>query len=224
MADETINADFSKAAVVHTAAMDWQPSPSPTVWRKRLDLTGAKEASRVTSVVRYDADSHFREHPHPDGEEILVLDGVFSDEHGDYPAGTFLLNPEGFAHAPFSQRGCVMFVKLRQYPGLGRRQIKVRMADLAWRPGGSPAVTVATLYQEAGYPESIELVRLAPGGDEAPFGDPTGEEIFVLEGAMTDGQTSYQAGTWGRFPAGHRHRLRSADGCVFYRKSGHLRP
>ena len=114
MADKTINADFSKRVVVHTAGVDWQASPSPSVWRKRLDLAGAAEASRVTSVVRYDPDSAFPEHPHPDGEEILVLDGVFSDGHGDYPAGSYLLNPEGFSHAPFSQNGCTLFVKLRQ--------------------------------------------------------------------------------------------------------------
>src|SRR3546814_6219955 len=80
-----------------TAAMDWQASPSPTVWRKRLDLVDG-EFSRVTSIVRYDPSSSFRAHGHPQGEEILVLDGVFSDEHGDYPAGTFLLNPAGFRH------------------------------------------------------------------------------------------------------------------------------
>src|SRR3546814_2720003 len=85
-----------------TAAMDWQASPSPTVWRKRLDLVDG-EFSRVTSIVRYDPSSSFRAHGHPQGEEILVLDGVFSDEHGDYPAGTFLLNPAGVRHAPSSE-------------------------------------------------------------------------------------------------------------------------
>ena len=92
MNETGINADFSRFAVVHTAQMDWQPSPSGTVWRKRLDLAGPSETGRVTSVVRYDPDSEFHEHPHPDGEEIFVLEGVFSDEHGDYPAGSFLLD------------------------------------------------------------------------------------------------------------------------------------
>ena len=89
----SLNADFSKPVTVHTAAVDWQASPSPTVWRKRLHLTGEAESGRVTSIVRYDADSAFPEHPHPDGEEILVLKGVFSDRHGDYPAGAFGFTP-----------------------------------------------------------------------------------------------------------------------------------
>ncbi|MEL6200569.1 MAG: cupin domain-containing protein, partial [Pseudomonadota bacterium] len=68
--------------------MDWSASPSGTVWRKRVHLVGPPESGQVTSVVRYQPDSSFPTHDHPEGEEILVLDGVFSDEHGDWPAGT----------------------------------------------------------------------------------------------------------------------------------------
>ena len=93
--------------------MAWAPSPSGTVWRKRVHLVGPPESGQVTSVVRYEPQSRFPAHDHPEGEEILVLEGVFSDEHGDWPAGTYLLNPEGFRHAPFSEPGCVLFVKLR---------------------------------------------------------------------------------------------------------------
>ena len=103
--------------------MDWTPSPSGTVWRKRVHLVGPAESGQVTSVVRYEPRSTFHAHEHPDGEEILVLDGVFSDEHGDWPAGTYLLNPEGFRHAPFSREGCVLFVKLRQFPGRTREHV-----------------------------------------------------------------------------------------------------
>ncbi len=120
-----LNADLSRRVVLTTASMDWQESPSPNVLRKRLDLIGPPEAGRVTSVVQYRPDSKFPSHPHPDGEEILVLDGVFADEHGRYPAGTYLLNPEGFSHAPFSEEGCVLFVKLRQYPGTERRHVAI---------------------------------------------------------------------------------------------------
>jgi anti-sigma factor ChrR (cupin superfamily) len=113
MTVQSLNTDFAQRVVIRTAEMDWQASPSPTVWRKRLDLVDG-EFSRVTSVVRYAAESSFHTHGHPAGEEILVLDGVFSDEHGDYPAGSYLLNPKGFRHTPFSREGCVLFVKLFQ--------------------------------------------------------------------------------------------------------------
>src|SRR3546814_12653849 len=72
-------------------------------------------------------------HGHPQGEGILVLDGVFSDEHGDYPAGTFLLNPAGFRHAPFSEDGCILFVKLCQFPGEGREHLAIDTTSAEWR-------------------------------------------------------------------------------------------
>jgi anti-sigma factor ChrR (cupin superfamily) len=108
---DSLNADFTEPARMDTAAMDWQASPSPTVWRKRLDLVDG-EFSRVTSVVRYDADSAFHEHGHPQGEEILVLDGVFEDEHGRYPAGSWLRSPHRSHHHPFSRAGCTLWVKV----------------------------------------------------------------------------------------------------------------
>ena len=100
---------------MHTAKMEWTPSPSGTVWRKRLHLVGDPESGQVTSVVRFEPDAEFSVHDHPEGEEILVLEGVFSDERGDWTAGSYLSNPEGFRHHSSSSEGCLLFVKLRQY-------------------------------------------------------------------------------------------------------------
>ncbi|MEB3214064.1 MAG: cupin domain-containing protein, partial [Leptolyngbyaceae bacterium] len=50
-------------------------------------------------------------HRHWGGEEIFVLDGVFEDEQGRYPKGTWLRNPPGSVHSPFSTEGCVIYVK-----------------------------------------------------------------------------------------------------------------
>ena len=219
---ETLNANFSRRVVVDTAAADWQSSPSPTVWRKRLDLTGAKEASRVTSVVRYDPDSAFHSHPHPDGEEIFVLDGVFSDEHGDYPAGTFLLNPEGFEHAPFSKQGCILFVKLRQYPGLARQHITIDTNAATWVADGAPGVETLPLYSERGYPETIELVRLSAGASLPAQDEVGGAELFLLDGVLDDGDAQHESDAWLRYPPGNRPALRSASGARFYLKTGHL--
>ena len=222
MSDEGLNADFGKLAVAHTAAMDWQASPSPTVWRKRLDLAGPSETSRVTAVVRYDADSAFASHPHPGGEEILVLDGVFSDEHGDYPAGSYLLNPEGFDHAPFSKPGCVLFVKLRQYPGPDRKHIIIDTNAADWRPGPAPGIAVQPLYAEDGYPEEMVLVRFDAGATYPEHDHPAGEEIFVLEGGVGDEHGACAAGSWVRYPPGSSHSVHSEAGAVLYVKIGHL--
>ena len=218
---ESLNADFTQRAAMDTASMDWQASPSPTVWRKRLDLVDG-EFSRVTSVVRYDPDSSFHPHDHPQGEEILVLDGMFSDEHGDYPAGTYLLNPMGFRHAPFSRDGCVLFVKLCQYGGEGRGHVVVDTKTAPWTPGEAPGVEVMPLYADDAYPETMELLRLAAGAAPPEHGCPGGEEIFVLDGALEADTGRCAAGAWLRLPPDGRLALTSEGSCTLYRKRGHL--
>ncbi len=220
-AAESLDTDFSKRAVMATAAMEWQASPSPSVWRKRLDLLEG-EYGRVTSVVRYDAGSHFHSHGHPEGEEILVLEGVFSDEHGDYPAGTYLLNPPGFEHEPFSKEGCLLFVKLYQYGGAGRSHVAIDTAKIAFEDGPAPGVEQITLYFDEAHPESVRLLRFAAGARLPEYEMLGGEEIFVLEGAFEDGEGSYPKGAWLRNPPGGRHALASKEGCRLYLKSGHL--
>ncbi len=216
--------DWSKREVVRTEEMDWAASPSSSVWRKRLEQSGPAEAGRVTSVVRYDADSRFPSHPHPDGEEILVLDGVFSDEHGDYPAGTFLLNPEGFTHAPFSRKGCVLFVKLRQYPGRDRKHVHIRSDQAPWSAHPTvPDVSVLTLCAESSHEERIRLVRFEPGASAPRQDFPGGEEIFVVSGGFDDEHGHHPRGTWLRFPDGGGHTPRSDAGCTLYVKKHHLK-
>ena len=224
---ESLNADLSKAAALDTATMDWQASPSPSVWRKRLDLLDG-EFSRVTSVVRYDPDSAFREHGHPQGEEILVLEGVFSDEHGDYPAGTFLLNPSGFRHAPFSKDGCVIFVKLCQYPGEGRDHVVIDTAHGDWR-ATAPGIEVLPLYRDNDFPEDITLLRLAAGTAlPADYVDATaassGLEIFVVSGTLRCGDTRHGAGAWLREARGSERRFTATADTTLYLKRNHLAP
>ncbi len=133
---ESLRGDMSRREVVETGAMEWSQSPSPSVWRKRLHLVGGAESGQVTSVVRYDPGSRFPVHDHPEGEEILVLEGIFSDQRGDHGPGSYLLNPEGHRHAPWSEPGCVIFVKLRQYAGDGREYVKVHTHAEPWQPSG----------------------------------------------------------------------------------------
>ena len=222
MGEEAINGDLSVRAVVDTTHMEWTPSPSGSVWRKRVHLVGPPESGQVTSVVRYEPNSRFPAHDHPDGEEILVLEGVFSDEHGDWPAGTFLLNPEGFRHSPFSEPGCVLFVKLRQFAGRERRHVIVDTRELAWQPSSIPGVTCKALYQQAGFSDLMLLENWAPQADRGVISYEHGAELFVLEGAFADEVGAYSAGCWLRLPTGSRHHPRTARGCTLYIKRSGL--
>lgn len=218
-----INGDLNRRASADTTRMNWTASPSGKVWRKRVHLVGPAETGQVTSVVRYEPSSTFPAHDHPDGEEILVLDGVFSDEHGDWPGGTYLLNPEGFRHAPRSTPGCTLLVKLRQFPGRDRRHVAIDTATLAWAPSELEGVERKALYRQDGYGDSMWLERLHAGAASHTWEFSEGAEIFVLEGALLVDDDLHGAGSWLRFPIGDRCRLGSQAGCTLYVKRGGLR-
>jgi anti-sigma factor ChrR (cupin superfamily) len=218
MTEPALNGDLNLRVSVATASMPWSPSPSPTVWRKRVHRVGPAEAGQVTSVVRYDAGSDFPVHEHPDGEEILVLDGVFTDDRGDWPAGTYLLNPEGYRHAPSSREGCVLFVKLRQFPGRDRRQVAIDTRTIDWQAGSGTERKL--LYSQEGYSDSMALERFAPGTPAGMREYPDGAEIFVLAGELRDEAGRFGAGTWIRFPKAAAHRPSSDSGCEIYIKRG----
>jgi len=129
-----LNMNFLERLVIETADMPWQPSPAQGVWRKPLERED-KESGHTTSIVKYDAGSAFKPLPHPMGEEIFVLEGVFSDEFGDYPAGTYIRNPPNSVHAPFSKEGCVIFVKLNQFDEQDTETIRVHTLDTQWQQG-----------------------------------------------------------------------------------------
>jgi anti-sigma factor ChrR (cupin superfamily) len=119
-----LNSDFSARAAVHTALLDWTPSPIPGVDRRMLDRIGDEEA-RAASIVRYAPHSRFSSHMCGGGEEFLVLDGVFQDGHGDYPAGAYVRNPLTSSHTPGSEPGCTIFVKLWQFDPDDRAPVRI---------------------------------------------------------------------------------------------------
>jgi anti-sigma factor ChrR (cupin superfamily) len=213
-----IHGDLSLRTVVDSKTLDWIPSPGGAVLRKRMHLVGPAESGQVTSVVQYQPDSRFHLHDHPEGEEILVLDGVFSDEHGDWPAGTYLLNPEGFRHAPYSRTGCLLFVKLRQFPGRDRRHVVADTVSSPWQT--TEGRDVQRLYSQPGYQDSMRLEQWPPGSVLPQRNYPAGAELFVLRGAFIDENGAYGAHTWLRLPPQSRHRPRSTDGCLLYIKEG----
>lgn len=210
------NTDFTIPIVVDVSALAWHASPNPAVWRKSLYREGG-EYGPVTSVVRYDAASRFASHVHPGGEEILVLDGVFSDERGDYPTGVYLLNPEGSAHAPFSREGCLLFVRLRQYAGKDRPQLVLNTVTQDWATTDNDGVVEKSLYRQSGYAESMSLLRCAPGAAVRLPAKSGIMEIFVIDGAIQGRTGNHQALSWLRLPpATAGHTLQSRSGALLY--------
>jgi anti-sigma factor ChrR (cupin superfamily) len=214
-----INADLTERAVIDANALPWTASPMPGVERKMLERDGG-EVARATSLVRYAAGSRFETHEHGGGEEFLVLDGVFSDEFGDYPAGTYVRNPSGSRHAPFSAGGCTLFVKLRQFAPDDLKRVVIDTNTAAFQPGKTDAYDELMLHQHG--LERIYLLRWHPGNSFPRHIHRGGEEIFILAGRYADEHGSYPAGTWVRNPVGSSHTPIETEGALFYAKLGHL--
>jgi anti-sigma factor ChrR (cupin superfamily) len=214
-----INADFSQRVVVRPQDVAWVKSPMAGVERKMLDRIG-DEVARATSIVRYAANSRFAAHTHGGGEEFLVLEGVFSDENGDYAPGSYVRNPVGSSHTPYSERGCTIFVKLHQFDPADALHTVIDTRAANFSPGSTPGVSVLALHEFG--TEKITLERWGAGTRATRHRHEGGEEILVLDGTFQDDHGDYCAGSWIRNPAGSEHAPCSDAGCLLYVKLGHL--
>ena len=202
-AEMEIRADFSKPVFVTTADYQWVPSPMPGVERMMLDRLG-EEVARATSLVRYAPGSTFSAHTHGGGEEIYVLDGAFGDEHGLYPAGTYLRNPIGSSHTPqIGESGALILVKLHQFATTDTRQCVLPNASGQLHSHGSTSVSIETLQ----------------GRQPTDRG---GDEVFILSGSIKVLGRAFNQGDWARLPASPSETHWTGDDARVLRTRGHL--
>lgn len=214
-----LNADFTQRVVIRPEDYHWRASPSGGVERMMLDRIGA-EVARATTIVCFAPGAEFSAHTHDGGEEFLVLDGVFSDETGDFPAGSYVRNPIGTAHHPHTKEGCTILVKLHQFDAEDQAHFSIDTRNAPFRPGSAPGLSVLPLHSAAS--ENVALVRWEPGTQFSSHAHWGGEEIFVIEGKFQDEHGDYPAGSWLRSPHMSRHTPFSQEGCLIYVKTGHL--
>ncbi len=215
-----IHADFTQRVLLHTEAMPWLDSPMAGVQRRMLDRVG-DEVARATSIVRYAPGSAFAAHTHGGGEEFLVLQGVFQDEHGDHPAGSYVRNPPTTRHTPGSQLGCIIFVKLWQFDAADRTPVHIDTHRQAFAAAADrPGVSVLPLFDDSR--ESVRIERWATDAD-IEMALPGGAEVLVLDGALSEAQDVLTIHSWLRLPCGSTLRARAhATGARVWIKTGHL--
>ncbi len=216
-----INAAFEEAVALRTDTLGWSSSPMPGVERRMLDRIGG-EIARATSIVRYAPGSAFSAHTHSGGEEFIVLEGVFQDEHGDYPTGTYVRNPVGTQHVPRSDKGCTIFVKLWQFATDDQRQFSLNLNAVSPAPlEDLSGIAQAVLHDVSS--ETVLLEEWQPGVARS-FADVDGAEIFVLDGAVEFECVRYGKFGWIRLPVRSRLTLRAGnEGARLWVKTGHLR-
>lgn len=215
-----VNSDFSKRVMLHTDEIEWEASPMQGVMRRRLDRID-NEADRVTTIVRYAPDSSFSPHVHTGGEEFIVLDGIFEDDYGDWPTGSYIRNPPTSKHQPGSKGGCIIFVKLAQFQPDDRTFIHANINKLgSVSDADRPGVKVSSLYKD-----THEDVRLEywDANTEIKVDASGGAELLVLAGGFTEGGEVLREGSWLRVPVGTTiSATTGAEGAKIWIKSGHL--
>ncbi|MDR9826560.1 cupin domain-containing protein [Vibrio sp. FNV 38] len=219
-----LNMDPSQSLIIDTLSQVWSASPKTGVWRKPLEREAA-ESGHVTSVVRYDPNSSFSTHEHPLGEEIIVLKGMFSDEDGDYPAGTYLRNPPGSNHTPYSHQGCELFVKLNQMDTLDqtavRKQIiwdRVAKESASYCTQTNPIQRSQPILLYSHNNEAVYIVRLEPGQFIHPNDGFSRYEIFILKGTLQFKQQHLPTLTWMRLKFDQAQSLNATEHCVIWLK------
>lgn len=212
-----INADFDQRVVEHSDQLEWQPSPMAGVDRRMLDRIG-DEVARATTIVRYAPNSKFSAHTHTGGEEFIVLDGVFQDEHGDFPEGTYVRNPPTTSHTPGSDEGCTIFVKLWQFDMDDRNQFRKTMAEEL----AAPENGVATAELHADARETVTYSHIDAGATLENTDD-GGIEMLVIAGTVVENGETLRKGSWLRLPAGQPLAATAGEaGAKIWVKTGHL--
>ena len=213
-----LNMDFSLAVSIPPSEQHWVSSPADGVSRVPLERIAA-EHGHTTSLVSFEPGATFPQHSHPLGEEILVLKGTFSDEFGDYPMGTYIRNPPGSSHSPFTRDGCKLFVKLDQFHPDDSAPVVVRPDDQQWQNGiGNLKVLSLHEFQT----QHTALVYWPENEEFQPHQHWGGEEILVISGEFIDEHGRYPAGSWIRSPHLSKHNPWVEEETLILVKTGHL--
>jgi len=215
-----VNGDFSQRVVLHADEIPWEASPMPGVERRRLERLD-RENERVTTIVRYAPESAFSAHVHGGGEEFIVLDGVFQDDYGDWPAGSYIRNPPGSKHTPASKPGCTIFVKLWQFDPADRTFVHADLNKLGAVPeAGRAGVRVSPLFKDAHEEVRVETWN---AGSTVVVDATAGAEVFVLDGSFSEGDDVLAKHSWLRMPPGGAvNALAGQTGARVWIKTGHL--
>ena len=215
-----MNHVLTEDASVDLSQSSWHPSPAKGVKRLMLERDGGEQTTRATSIVSYAPNSNFSAHNHPLGEEFLVLSGTFSDDHGDYPAGTYVRNPPGSSHSPKSVDGCMIWVKLQQFQPDDKKAVIRELSDSADEKMpldiGLEGQILFDDYEQVSFVNTSEKQVITPPDTI------NGIEILVLTGEVTVNNHRHQTGAWLRLAKGNTPEIAINKATSLLIKTGHL--
>ena len=150
-----------------------------------------------------------------------MLDGVFHDEHGDFPACSYIRNPPESSHTPGSAPGCTIFVKLWQFDMTDRTHVRIDTNKTAFVPDPDrDGVELMPLFHDDR--EDVRLERWEAGNTVSLSGA-AGMEILVLDGTFEEGGETFEPHSWLRIPKGWSgSAVAGPEGAKVWIKRDHL--
>ena len=213
-----MNMNLDQSVSINTNKCNWAITPHHGILRKKLERE-LSEIGHATSIVQYKSGTSFKYHSHPNGEEILVLNGTFSDQFGHYKKGAYIRNPPNSSHAPFSKGGCTLFVKLNQFPAGDTSRVCIDTLNTPWLTGqGNLQVMPLHSFEN----QHVALVKWPSHEQFQTHTHIGGEEIYVISGELIDEHGRYPAGTWLRNPHMSQHNPYVEEETIILVKVGHL--
>jgi len=219
--NRSIASDIQKRVIINTETLDWDPTIAQNITQKTLETNNNDGYEQITSLVRYSAGAIYLPHCHPNGEEIFVLEGTLYDERGDFPSGSYIRNPPGSYHQPYSKHGCLIFIKVEQMTLNETKHLHVKTYSEDWKTDILSNTDLINLYTN--HDEKVDLVRYLPSESPNKISsqDDVCVELFVLYGVLNHQDEFYPKNTWIKKNGDSFQGLFSRSGCTIYRKTGH---
>ncbi len=219
-----INADCTNLVIVRPDEMVWENTGAEGVSKVVLERLNHTEFGRETVLLRLAPGTHLSPEVLKERIEIFVVEGTFSDGHGEYGPQTFVMNPPGTNYRAASASGCVLYVKHLRGFSDGAERIVTNLETAPWTPFGDRVAEVVHFYKEPDRDVTARVGRVYPQAQIMEHDHPGGEEVLILDGVFSDQFGDGKPGTWLRYPIGLAHAPYSGpEGALIYIRDGDVR-
>ena len=219
-----INAECDKLVIIRPDEMVWETTDQSGVSRIVLERVNNERLGRETYLIRLDPDTELAPETLNSRIEIFVVEGTFSDGHGEYEARTFIMNPPGTTYTAASRDGCTIYAKRLNGFEDDDQRVVTALSGAEWTPFGHRVAEVVPFYKHDQRDVVARVGKVFPNATIMEHDHPGGEEVLILDGVFIDQFGDGVPGTWLRYPIGLAHAPYTAnEGALIYIRDGDVR-
>ncbi len=204
-----MNSDYEQRIPLDTKTLEWQTIENKNIFKKVLSFKDEAE----TAFVKMKKNTILNRHSKINSVELLVLEGTYINEFGEFREGAYLRLPKEDESFVKTTEGCTIFRKINYFND--EYKVIIDTQSSPWL-SGQGNLEVIPLY------EHTALVKWPKGERFIPHKHWGGEEILVLKGVFMDEHGTYPKGYWIRSPHLSQHYPYVEEETIIFVKTGHL--